>query len=79
MAKKLQKDVDVNVSNKIFMAISQDIPVVGKQYHCYKMEVKKGQPKFTGVNTSFVTESIYLGNNIYRVVTLNSEYIVNVG
>ena len=41
MAKKLQKDMDVNVSNKIFMAISQDIPVVGKQYHCYKVEVKR--------------------------------------
>ena len=65
-------------NDKVYMAVSHEVPAIGKSYSCKKMEVIKGQPNFTGLTTSTVKDVCYLGNNIYKVTTLNSVYIVNV-
>lgn len=70
---------EVSSDNKVYMAISHEIPRIGERYSCYKMEFVNGQPKFTGWSTSIVIEINYMGNNIYQITTLNSIYIVNVG
>ena len=70
---------EVSSSDKVYMAISREVPVIGKSYSCYKIEFINGQPKFIGWSTSIVKEINYMGNSIYKVTTCNSVYIVNVG
>lgn len=64
---------------KVYMALSHEVPMLGKPCSCYKVEFINGQPKLIGCSTSTVKEIRYLGNNIYEVYTQNSTYIVNVG
>ena len=65
--------------SRVFMALALTTPVVGKRCECAKIEVVNGKPKLIGWNTSTVREVSDMGNNIYRVVTCNSTYIVQVG
>ena len=69
---------DVN-SAKTFMALAHTVPVVGERCKCFKLEFTNGQPKLSVWNTSTVKEVSDMGNNIYRVTTRNSTYIVQVG
>lgn len=70
---------EVCSNDKVYMAIAHEVPVIGKRYHCNKIEVSNGQSKSIGWYTSTVKEIRYMGNNIYHVTTRNSVYIVNVG
>ena len=70
---------EVSSDDKVYMAISQEVPAIGERYSCYKIESNNGQPKLVSRSTSTVKEISYLGNNIYQVTTRNSVYIVNVG
>lgn len=72
---------DVNSKNtaKTFMALAHTVPVVGERCKCSKLKFVNGQPKLIGWNTSTVNEVSDMGNNIYRVITHNSTYIVQVG
>ena len=69
---------EVSSDDKVYMAISQEVPAIGERYSCYKIESNNGQPKLVSRSTSTVKEISYLGNNIYQVTTRNSVYIVNV-
>ena len=70
---------EVASDENVYMAISHEIPEIGKRYSCYKIEFINGRPKLIGWSTSTVKGINYLGNNIYQVTTNNSVYIVNVG
>ena len=70
---------EVSSDDKVYMAIAHEVPVMGQNYSCYKLEFINGQPKLISWSTTTVKGIIYLGNNIYQVTTLNSVYIVNVG
>lgn len=70
---------EVDSGEKVYMAISHDIPVIGHRYHCSKLEIVNGKPMLSGWNTSVVQAITHMGNNIYHVTTQNSVYIVNVG
>ena len=70
---------EVFSEDKVYMAISYEVPAIGKRYSCYKMEFVNGQPKLIAWSTSTVKGINYMGNNIYQVTTSNSVYIVNVG
>lgn len=61
------------------MAISHELPIIGKKYFCHKIEFINGQPKLISWATSPVKTINHMGNNIYQIVTCNSIYIVNVG
>lgn len=71
---------DVNSKNtaKTFMALAHTVPVVGERCKCFKLEFVNGQPKLIAWHTSTVNEVFYIGNNIYRVITHDSTYIVQV-
>lgn len=62
-----------------FMAIAHNIPTVGISCKCSKLEFVDGKPTLVGWSTSTVKEVLDMGNNIYRVTTRNSVYIVQVG
>lgn len=62
-----------------FMAIAHTIPTVGSSCKCFKLELVDGKLTMVGMSTSTVREVLNMGNNIYRVTTLNSVYIVQVG
>lgn len=71
------------VSNeRIFIALTFTIPVVGERCKCYKIDFmnngRNGQFKLTRRYTSDVEEVIDMGNNIYQVTTRNSLYIMQV-
>lgn len=66
-------------TEKTFMALAHTVPIVGERYDCSKLEFVNGQPKLIGWSTSVVKEISDMGNNIYRVTTCNSTYIVQVG
>lgn len=71
---------DVNsATEKTFIAIAHNVPVVGKRYECAKLEFVKGQPKLISWSTSIVKAVSNMENNIYQVTTRNSTYIVKVG
>ncbi|MDO5555990.1 MAG: hypothetical protein Q4G09_05025 [Clostridia bacterium] len=70
---------EISSDDQIYVAVSNELPVIGERYLCYKMEFVREQPKLIAWNTSRVQAINYLGNNIYQVNTLNSVYIVNVG
>lgn len=65
--------------DNVYMAIAHQIPVIGERYPCSKMEIINGKPKLIDCRTSTIKKINYIGNNIYRVTSLNSVYIVNVG
>lgn len=62
-----------------FMAVSHNVPTVGKRCECSKMEFVDGHLNFVGWSTSTVKDVQDMGNNIYRVETRNNVYIVMVG
>lgn len=70
---------DVSSEENIYMVVASEVPVIGKRYSCHKIEVINGRIKLSGWSTSPVKEINQMGNNIYRVTTHNSVYIVNVG
>ncbi len=70
---------EVSSDDNIYMAIAHEIPVINERYSCYKMELVNGQLNLIGRYTSTVKEINYMGNNIYKVITKNSVYIVIVG
>lgn len=65
-------------TDKVYMAVSHKIPVLGKSCKCYKLDVSKEKIELKPCSTSVVKEIKYMGNNIYHVTTCNSVYIVNV-
>lgn len=69
---------EITPKESVYMAISMEVPRVGKQYLCYKIEFVQGQPQLVSVYTSEVKEVKYMGNNIYQVATCNSMYIVKI-
>lgn len=69
---------DVPSAANTFMAVAYGAPSAGKRYELSKLEFVNGQPKLIRMQTSTVKEVLYLGNNIYRVTTCNSIYIVQV-
>lgn len=71
-------DVNSKETAKTYMAVAFTVPVVGKSCMCSKLEFVNGQPRLIGWRTSAVKEVSHMGNNIYRVITLNSTYIVQV-
>lgn len=70
---------DVSSEENVYMAVASEVPVVGERYSCHKIEVINGRLEISRWSTSTVKEINQLGNNIYRVTTRNSLYIVNVG
>lgn len=71
-------DVDSVNTEKTFIALAHTIPVVGEKCKCSRLEIVNGLPQLIGYNTSTVKEVSNMGNNIYRVTTCNSIYIVQV-
>ena len=65
--------------DRVYMAISHLAPIPGIRYSCSQIEIIEGQPRLRALTTSTVTKVDHMGNNIYRVETRNSVYIVNVG
>lgn len=65
-------------SDKIYMAISAKVPISGSRCSCSKLEFIDGQPKLVDWITSLVIKVELLGNNIYKVTTCNSVYLVMV-
>ena len=70
---------DVISAPTTFMAVSHNVPTVGKRCECSKMEFVDGHLNFVGWSTSTVKDVQDMGNNIYRVETRNNVYIVMVG
>jgi hypothetical protein len=70
---------DVPSVANTFMALARTIPSVGTRCECFKVEFLNGQLNLIGRSTSTVKEVVDMGNNIYRVTTRNSTYIVQVG
>lgn len=70
---------DVNSTEATFMALAHRVPTVGERCQCSKLEFVNGKPKLSSWYTTNVKEVSYMGNNIYRVTTHNSVYIVQVG
>ena len=64
-------------SEKLYMAISEELPVVGESMHCFKLEFKNGLETIAW-KTSMVKEFTYMGNDIYNVITRNSIYLVKI-
>ena len=71
-------------SKPTFTAIAAHPPKVGQCYECYKLQRVR---RYVGVNdsikyiewtTSTVEKIYYISNNVYKVVTSNSIYIVTV-
>ena len=70
---------DVVSNDKVYMAISRALPIIGERYECCKIEFLNGKPTLLGVTTSVVREISDMGNHIYKVGTINSVYIVKIG
>ncbi len=69
---------EISSEDKVYMAIAHKVPVIDERYSCYKIDFVNGQLKLSCCSTSNVKEINYMGNNIYRVTTRNSVYIVSV-
>lgn len=61
-----------------FMAISKTVPIIGQRCVCSKLELINGQLNMNESLTSTVKEAINIGNNIYKVTTNNSVYVIQV-
>ena len=66
--------------NSTYMALAREIPTVGKELRCVKVEFSNihGRPQLVECCTSIVQKVSNIGTNIYHVSTLNSVYIVQV-
>lgn len=67
---------EVTPKDKIYMALAMEMPEIGEQYVCDKIELVNGHTQLIPTYTSVVKEIEYMGNNIYQVTTCNSVYIV---
>ena len=65
--------------NSIFLAIADHKPTISSRCECWKLEMERGRPVLIPWLTSPVREISDMGNNIYRVVTRNNTYIIQVG
>ena len=74
----MTKKVRNTHNDKVYMAIAHEVPEIGKRYSCYKIECDNSRFELVGQYTSIIQEIDYMGNNIYKVSTKNSAYIVNV-
>lgn len=63
-------------NEKVYIAIAKSLPKIGEKFDCYKLDVK--QREYTSWSTSPVRGIELLGNNIYKVKTCNSIYLVSV-
>ncbi len=72
MAKKIS-------NGNVYMATAKEVPQIGKRYYCYKLNSVDGRPKSAACYTSAVKAIECIGNNMYKVNTCNSIYLVNVG
>lgn len=70
---------DISPDDKVYIAIAHDVPIICQRYFCYKVEFVNGKPTLIPFTTSTIKEITHMGNNIYKVTTHNSVYIVNVG
>lgn len=70
---------EVSSDDNVYVAISHEVPAIGKSFHCHKVEFINGNPKLSSWSTSTVKAINYMGNNIYQVTTCNSVCIVKVG
>ena len=69
---------EVSSDDKVYMAIAHGIPEINKSCHCYKLEIRNGNPELVSWFTSDVQKIEDMGNSIYKVTTLDSVYIVKV-
>ena len=70
---------EVSSDNKeLFFAFSNELPKIGKEYHCQRLEFSHGQPQLKGRVTSIVKDFDYLGDQSYKITTCNNVYIVKV-
>ncbi len=67
-----------NEITSTFMAISKSVPVVGKRCACARLELIDNQINLNECLTSQVKEVQNIGNNIYKVTTNNTVYVVQV-
>lgn len=65
-------------SKQTYFAISCTVPTVGERYSCYRLQFVGGNPIREDFYTDTVKSVIDLDDNIYKVVTYNSNYIVKV-
>lgn len=70
---------EVIIDDHVYMAISNNLPEIGKRYFCFKISIKNGRPELIGTTTSRISQIKFLGNDVYKVTTENSVYFVTVG
>lgn len=70
---------EVHPTDAIYMALAHTVPIVGKRYECAKLQLVDGQPRLMSIFTGTVKSVYAMGNNIYRVETKRSTYIIQVG
>lgn len=64
-------------TKKVYVATSPFTPVIGERYVCKRMECANGGfLKLVDCSTSKVQNFEDLGNNVFKVDTLNSTYYV---
>lgn len=68
----------ISVEKPAFMAIAHEIPKVGERCKCSKLDVVNGSLNIFPWSTSPVREILVIENNIYKVKTNNSIYIIEV-
>jgi len=60
-----------------YFAVGETIPVVGESYHCKKVATE-GIPRREGWITSVVRSVEPIGVDAYKVITMNSIYLVKI-
>ena len=63
---------------KTYMAVGFNVPVIGERYHCFTMELNHNHARSGECCTSKVKSVFNICDNIYRVTTQDSVYIVKV-
>lgn len=69
---------EVLFEKKAYIAVSNEIPMVGSRYICQKINCAGENVKLTKIRTSIIKSVTCIGNNIYNVKTANTSYIVSV-
>lgn len=69
---------EVLFEKKAYIAVSNEIPIVGSRYICQKINYAGENVKLTKIRTSIIKSVTCIGNNIYNVKTANTFYIVSV-
>ena len=69
---------EVLFEKKAYIAVSNEIPIVGSRYICQKINYAGENVKLTKIRTSIIKSVTCIGNNIYNVKTANTSYIVSV-